>query len=130
MTAPVFRSVCQLTGEKAESPVLKILDSAAKIAAQATTAELARAAFDAAVGFYSCPCGGAFEFDPDSTLEDYAALNRWLGHHEVCAERSELYRQLELAHARINELTSEVAWATEVGSAPGSSPAGADHPNP
>lgn len=37
-----------------------------------------------AVGFYSCPCGSAFEFDEDSTLEDYAALNRWLGQHVPC----------------------------------------------
>lgn len=77
-------------------------------------ADLARARADkedlhtqlaAAVGFYDCPCGGAFELTHDSGLEDYAALNRWLGHHgDGCrsllrAENERLANQLATANA-------------------------------
>jgi hypothetical protein len=78
----------------------------------ATTVDLLAETIAAAVGHYSCPCGSQFELDAAAELEDYAALNRWLGRHfEGCgvleadelareiaslkAERSELYRQLQ-----------------------------------
>ncbi|KMV23360.1 hypothetical protein [Mycobacterium heckeshornense] len=63
-----------------------------------------REAFAAAVGYYSCPCGAQFEFAEDSTLEEYAALNRWLGrHYEPCASLMH-----EDARFRIAELEGEV----------------------
>lgn len=65
--------------------VLAVLDAAdlvdgqtARLKSQAVAVEETLAA---AVGYYSCPCGIDFEFDEHSTLEDYAALNRWLGAH-------------------------------------------------
>lgn len=54
------------------------LESAAAVAAEM---------FAAAIGFYACgDCLASFEFTEDSGLDEYAALNRWLGHHERCAE--------------------------------------------
>lgn len=49
-------------------------------------AATARAELTAAVGFYNCPCGSTFEFAEDSTLQDYGALNRWLGRHVPCGD--------------------------------------------
>lgn len=40
---------------------------------------------------YDCPCGAVLEFSCESaSLEDYAALNRWLGTHVTggCGARS------------------------------------------
>jgi len=42
--------------------------------------------FAAAVGFYDCLCGSTTTFDDTDGLEEYAALNRWLGRHESCHE--------------------------------------------
>ncbi len=47
----------------------------------ATDLETMRDDMARAVGYYDCPCGSEIEFDEDGTLEDYAALNRWLGEH-------------------------------------------------
>ncbi|ORA40933.1 hypothetical protein BST20_01940 [Mycobacterium branderi] len=64
-----------------------------------------REAFAAAVGYYSCPCGAQFEFAEDSTLEEYAALNRWLGRHygacadQLAADNARLENQLATARA-------------------------------
>lgn len=86
-TAPDFRSVCQHTGDVAGRPpkLFTALSEADAFCAERTELETMRRAFAAAVGFYSCPCGSAFEFSAGSTLEDYAALNRWLGQHTPCA---------------------------------------------
>lgn len=81
---PIFRAVDALTGTVA-SPIGKILDTADEIAAQALSARLTHEAFGTAAGFYDCPCGSEYEFDEDSTLEDYAGLNRWLGQHMPCS---------------------------------------------
>ena len=45
-----------------------------------------RETIEAAAGTYDCPepCDGYFELFEDSSIEDYAALNRWLGHHGRC----------------------------------------------
>lgn len=49
---------------------------------------LVRDAITAAAGFYDCPCGSEFELAADDGVEDYAALNRWLGEHfEPCKWR-------------------------------------------
>lgn len=48
------------------------------------TIDALQAAFITAVGVFTCPCGEQTEFTETSTLEDYAALNRWLGHHARC----------------------------------------------
>lgn len=37
--------------------------------------------FKAAQGWYACHCGAGFLFNVGDTIEDYAALNRWLGAH-------------------------------------------------
>lgn len=44
-----------------------------------------RDALTAAVGVYDCPCGEAWEFDESFGIEDFAALNTWLGRHNSCA---------------------------------------------
>lgn len=41
-------------------------------------------ALAAAVGIYDCACGSAWEFADGFGIEDYAALNRWLGRHGEC----------------------------------------------
>lgn len=38
-------------------------------------------ALAAAVGVYDCACGSVWEFADEFGIEDYAALNRWLGRH-------------------------------------------------
>lgn len=49
------------------------------------------ASFKQAVGEYDCPCGSRFEFGTYDSVEDYAALNRWLGrHYGACNRVSEL----------------------------------------
>jgi len=69
-------------------------------------ARLVREAFTAAFGYYSCPCGSEFEFSKEiATLEDYAALNRWLGRHygacadQLAADNARLENQLATARA-------------------------------
>lgn len=58
------------------------LDEATTVA---TDAELLRQALAAAAGLHACHCGQSFEFPTDdATLNDYAALNRWLGYHSRC----------------------------------------------
>lgn len=82
MTAPAFRSIDQLTGDMARPSVFfGALEEAGR---RATDAELVRDAFDRAVGHYACPCGDSFEFPEPGGIDDYAALNRWLGHHGRC----------------------------------------------
>lgn len=82
MTAPAFRSIDQLTGDKAPPSVFfEALDAAGQ---RATDAELVRDAFARSVGHYACPCGESFEFPDTGGIDDYATLNRWLGHHGRC----------------------------------------------
>lgn len=83
MTAPTFRSIDQLTGDKARPPTVffEALDEAGR---RATDAELVRDAFARAIGQYDCPCGESFEFPAAGGIDDYAALNRWLGYHGRC----------------------------------------------
>ncbi|MGA5542728.1 hypothetical protein ACPCIR_12825 [Mycobacterium sp. NPDC051198] len=84
MTAPVFRSIDQLTGDKARPSVFfAALEEAGQ---RATDVELVRDAFARAVARYTCPCGDSFEFPDTGGIDDYAALNRWLGHHGRCTE--------------------------------------------
>jgi hypothetical protein len=77
------------------------------------------AMFRDAVGTYSCPCGSVFEFADDSTLEEYAALNRWLGRHESCniggsemdrleRDNTKLREQAEALLCRVEELEDEL----------------------
>lgn len=89
MTAPQFRAVEAHTGTIATTT--RGID---ELLAERDTIQQA---FAAAVGFYDCPCGSAFEFIEDSTLEDYASLNRWLGAHVPCPSVAvaELERQLD-----------------------------------
>ncbi|MCH9728423.1 MAG: hypothetical protein K0U84_01845 [Actinomycetia bacterium] len=62
------------------------------------------AAFKAAVGEYTCPCGSTFEFGAFDTLADYAALNRWLGrHYDDCPDMAGSAPELR---ARVDELTA------------------------
>lgn len=102
MTAPPTRLVDQFTGQVANAVFFQALSEADEyvrevaaarelqvrvqelegdLAAERERTQALREAFTAAVGEYSCPCGGVYEFDEDSSLEDYAALNRWLGLH-------------------------------------------------
>ncbi|MGB0973334.1 MAG: DNA cytosine methyltransferase, partial [Mycobacterium sp.] len=69
MTAPTYRSRCQLTGNPGES--CGHADELATIGESIAQA----------VGFYDCPCGAEFELDSFDGIEAYAALNRWLGVH-------------------------------------------------
>lgn len=48
------------------------------------TIDALQAALTAAAGVFTCPCGEQTEFTETSTLDDYATLNRWLGHHARC----------------------------------------------
>lgn len=91
MTAPLYRSLEQQSG---------IVQSVTGIDELIAERDTLRAAFAAAVGFYDCPCGSGFEFGVDSTLEDYAALNRWLGAHVPCPV------------ARVEALARELGWET------------------
>ncbi len=44
-------------------------------------------ALTAAVRVYECDvCGAVCEFTSVATIDDYAVLNRWLGHHNRCAD--------------------------------------------
>lgn len=63
------------------SAFFKALDHADTMAADA---ELLRQALAAAVGLHACECGESFDFPADASLNDYAALNRWLGYHSRC----------------------------------------------
>jgi hypothetical protein len=78
--APGFRAVDALTGQLAARPS-KFFAALTEADTFCGERDLNKLAFAAAVGEYSCLCGSAFEFDVDSTLEEYAALNRWLGLH-------------------------------------------------
>lgn len=81
-TAPAFRSIDQLTGDKARASVFfEALNEAGR---RATDAELVRDVFARSVGFYACPCGDSFEFPAPGGIDDFASLNRWLGHHGRC----------------------------------------------
>lgn len=102
MTAPLARRVDALTGQVANAVFFQALSEADEhvrevdrarelacrvqelegdLAAERERLEVLREAFTAAVGEYSCWCGGVYEFDEDSTVEEYAGLNRWLGLH-------------------------------------------------
>lgn len=82
--APAFRSIDQLSGDNARpSAFFSALDEATR---QAIDTELVRDAFARAVGRHACRCGESFEFPEDGGIDDYAALNRWLGHHGRCTE--------------------------------------------
>lgn len=78
LSVPAFRSVDQLSGQRRPSKFFAALQTADQ---QAATAQLQAEAFAKAAGYYDCPCGSEFEFFADGSLEDYAALNRWLGRH-------------------------------------------------
>lgn len=109
-TAPKTRTVCQLTGEisKRPSAFFAALNEATR---RATDSELIRDAFARAVGYYSCPCGDAFEFADGMGIEDYAALNRWLAHHfDPCAtlqaaENARLKTRVEELEAELENQT-------------------------
>jgi predicted nucleic acid-binding Zn-ribbon protein len=56
--------------------------------------DTAAAAFEAAAGSYDCPCGSTFDFEPEfASLEDYAALNRWLGTHDGTRPECDVNRE-------------------------------------
>lgn len=93
-----------------------------------------RAQIASAVGFYTCPCGSEFELGEDASLEDYAALNRWLGRHvngcpdvelaEAIDREVGLYRAVEIDELRAElgslraecaRLKAEVASLTSMG---------------
>ncbi|MCP3811814.1 hypothetical protein NLX62_05650 [Mycobacteriaceae bacterium Msp059] len=80
--APVFRRIEQFTGNDSRASVF--FDALNEAGRRATDAELVRDAFARAVGVHRCGCGEQFEFTAESTIDDYAALNRWLGHHGRC----------------------------------------------
>ena len=61
-----------------------------------------RAQIVAAAGFYDCPCGASFELDEGAALEDYAALNRWLGAH---ADGGCRWLAAEKARVEVEKLT-------------------------
>lgn len=89
-SAPNARIVDALSGEIAALPAgfFRALSEADNFCAENADAGQYRQALTAAVGVYTCPCGDGFEFTEDSTIEDYAALNRWLGRHERCVVES------------------------------------------
>jgi hypothetical protein len=88
MTAPKYRAVDQQTGtvgpladdliEEMAGAQDKALREVVELRAETAVAD---ATFAAAVGFYDCPCGSEFEFFADNGLEEWGALNRWLGEH-------------------------------------------------
>lgn len=104
--APLARTVDALTGARTPEKFFESLSEADNFCAeldglretQTRLAELeaenaaTREAFAAAVGDYSCPCGSEFWFENDSGLEEYAALNRWLGRHVPCGAGVEAER--------------------------------------
>lgn len=83
-SAPKVRTVCQLTGEKAGKPSVffQALNEANR---RVLDAAIIADTFARAVGNYQCSCGESFEFVDGMGIDDYAALNRWLGHHGRCA---------------------------------------------
>ena len=72
----------------------------------AVTAEIEelRAHMGTAVGVYDCPCGSVFEFWEAASIEDYAALNRWLGMHFESACMA--VEDRDSLQARVQELTA------------------------
>jgi len=116
MSAPSARIVDALTGAKAPTEFFKALDDATR---QAAETALAREVFAAAAGDYSCPCGSSYEFDQDSTLEEFAGLQRWLGRHESCTvdgseldrlerDNTKLREQADALLTRVDELEDEL----------------------
>jgi len=122
MSAPSARIVDALTGARASTEFFRALDDATR---QAAETALAREMFAAAAGHYSCPCGSSYEFCDDSTLEEYAGLNRWLGRHESCAidgsaeldrlerDNTKLREQADALLCRVDELEDELVAARE-----------------
>ncbi|MCT7369414.1 hypothetical protein [Mycolicibacterium llatzerense] len=53
-----------------------------------------------AVRDYECECGETTVFAAGSTLEDYAELNQWLGHHRRCGEVAAAHSEASRAAAR------------------------------
>lgn len=91
MIAPKIRTVDALTGERAGVPsgFFRALSEADNFCRENADADQYRQALAAAVGFYCCgDCLMSFRFHEGATLEDYAALNRWLGRHERCGDDS------------------------------------------
>jgi len=100
MSAPSARIVDALTGARAPTEFFKALDDATR---QAAETALAREMLAAAVGDYSCSCGSTYEFTADSTLEEYAGLNRWLGRHEACTIHGSELDRLERDNTKLRE---------------------------
>jgi hypothetical protein len=91
VSAPRARIVDALSGDIAPLPsgFFRALSEADNFCRDNADAEQYRQALAAAVGFYCCgDCLTSFQFHEGATLEDYAALNRWLGRHERCGDES------------------------------------------
>lgn len=69
---------------------VSVLDQYQKLDHSLADLQAIRDTMAAAVRPYLCPdCGETFEFTADSTIEDFAELNRWLGYHDRCTEVAE-----------------------------------------
>lgn len=79
MTQPLMDD---FTNPTAVSALKALDDLCAERDRLAVDHQLVQDAMSAAVGCYDClACGSSYEFAEDSTLEEYAGLNRWLGRH-------------------------------------------------
>ncbi|MGB0972377.1 MAG: hypothetical protein ACPGVG_15670, partial [Mycobacterium sp.] len=98
MTAPTYRSRCQLTGNPGEA------------CQHAVELAVIREAMAAAVGFYDCPCGAEFELNEFSSIEDYAGLNRWLGVHFGSGCMAQIQVREQAAEIRSLNAQRAQAW--------------------
>lgn len=66
--------------------------------------------FAATVGFHNCGCGEHFEYRATS-MEEYGALNRWVGHHNRCGTESLTHSAERIASALsvANDKLAEIA---------------------
>lgn len=91
-SAPMHREIDQLTGRRSPSKFFQALDAATRREADAKARDVELATFNEAIewaadnGPYACLCGEVFDFPAEAGIDDYAALNRWLGRHERCGE--------------------------------------------
>ena len=88
--APMHREIDQLTGARRPSAFFRALDATDTKIAEAQRQAVELATFNEALEWaaesapYRCQCGESFDYPDEAGIEDYAALNRWLGRHERC----------------------------------------------
>ena len=106
MNGPVSQQIRKaLTPDGRPSSVLAALSEVDRKAAELQVIQDTLTAA-AVIGEYTCVCGSGLMFTKDSTIEDYAHLNRWLGHHGRCEDVTKLESEL----AGYKRTLERVSW--------------------